>query len=181
MQLIWDHAAVSNNPRWKGLTIGMIPSHTSGLCACTYHFFYNSPLVSWIVALQAFLTVFGNSTMALAAFRVWQYEKKRVAPFVVEAEESSTSEIFISSGTISAPVEPPLEPLGESDQEFLTKLLLVSVLGSLTVKYGELLLDTPFSPTNAAAAALILIPTLLNISKWGVKSLNPASKFLQIL
>ena len=32
MQLIWEHSVVSGNPRWKGLTIGMIPSHTSGLC-----------------------------------------------------------------------------------------------------------------------------------------------------
>ena len=42
MQLIWEHSIVSGNPRWKGLTLGMIPSHTSGLCkffimpACTY-------------------------------------------------------------------------------------------------------------------------------------------------
>ena len=41
MQLIWDHSLVSGNPRWKGLTIAMIPSHTSGLCACTFHLFYN--------------------------------------------------------------------------------------------------------------------------------------------
>lgn len=40
MQLIWEHSIVSGNPRWKGLTIGMIPSHTSGLCKifiCTHN------------------------------------------------------------------------------------------------------------------------------------------------
>jgi hypothetical protein len=41
MKLIWEHAEFSGNPKWRSLTWSMIPSHTSGICACTYHFFYN--------------------------------------------------------------------------------------------------------------------------------------------
>ena len=40
MQLIWEHSIVSGNPRWKGLTIGMIPSHTSGLCKSPLRYLY---------------------------------------------------------------------------------------------------------------------------------------------
>jgi len=52
MGLVWQYADVCGNPRWKGLTWGMLPLHTSGICACTYHFFYNSEKVEWLVALQ---------------------------------------------------------------------------------------------------------------------------------
>lgn len=48
------------NSRWKGLTWGMLPLHSSGLCACTYHLFYNQPSVEYLLPLQvriAILTV----------------------------------------------------------------------------------------------------------------------------
>ena len=38
MQYIFEHADVSDNPRWKGMAWGMLPSHASGICACTFHF-----------------------------------------------------------------------------------------------------------------------------------------------
>ena len=57
--------------------MGMLPSQASGLCACTYHFFYNSPYLGNLVALQAALTCLGNTTMAFAAFRIFAYERER--------------------------------------------------------------------------------------------------------
>uniref|UniRef100_A0A7S0WYT1 Ycf49-like protein n=1 Tax=Chlamydomonas leiostraca TaxID=1034604 RepID=A0A7S0WYT1_9CHLO len=72
MGLFWKYAEVSGNPRWKGLTWGMLPALGSAMSACTWHFFYNSPDLEFLVALQAFLTVVGNCTCALAAFRIWQ-------------------------------------------------------------------------------------------------------------
>lgn len=60
MKLIWEHAETSGNSRWKGMTWAMVPSHMSGLCACTYHLFYNSPVLLWLAALQVALTVIGN-------------------------------------------------------------------------------------------------------------------------
>ena len=63
MKLIWEHADTSLNPRWRGMTWAMIPSHMSGLCACTYHLFYNSPQLLWLVSLQASLTVIGESQL----------------------------------------------------------------------------------------------------------------------
>ena len=71
MALMWKYAEVSGNPRWKGMTWGMMPSLGSAMCACTWHFFYNSPDLDFLVALQAFLTVVGNSTCMLAAYRIY--------------------------------------------------------------------------------------------------------------
>ena len=60
MGLVWRMAEASGNPRWKGLTWAMIPSHSSGVCACVYHFFYNAPSLQFVVLLQAALTLLGN-------------------------------------------------------------------------------------------------------------------------
>jgi len=55
-----EHAG---NPRWKGMTWGMMPLFAGALCACTYHFFYNSPDLDSLVAIQAGLTWIGNATL----------------------------------------------------------------------------------------------------------------------
>lgn len=34
MGLVWRIGIASGNPKWKGLTWAMIPSHSSGVCAC---------------------------------------------------------------------------------------------------------------------------------------------------
>ena len=54
-RLVWRIGIASGNPRWKGLTWAMIPSHSSGVCACVYHIFYNSPDLGFVVLLQAHL------------------------------------------------------------------------------------------------------------------------------
>lgn len=43
------------------------------------------------------------------------------------------------------------------------------------MKWGELLLDFPFDPSYAAAAALILAPTAFNAKKWADRSAEPAA------
>jgi threonine/homoserine/homoserine lactone efflux protein len=72
MGLVWQYADVCGNQKWKGLTWGMLPLHTSGICACTYHLFYNSHNVESLVALQALLTLIGNFTLWWAAYRIFQ-------------------------------------------------------------------------------------------------------------
>ena len=42
MGLVWQYAGVTGNEKWKGVTWGMLPSHASGVAACTYHFFFNA-------------------------------------------------------------------------------------------------------------------------------------------
>ena len=38
------------------------------------------------------------------------------------------------------------------------------------VKYGELYFDGPFDAQARDAALIIVLPTLLNISKWGIRA-----------
>jgi len=70
MGLIWEYADVTGNQAYKGLTWGMVPCHASGIAACTFHVFYNAPVLSAVVATQAGLTVVGNATCAFAAYRM---------------------------------------------------------------------------------------------------------------
>ena len=151
MKLVWEHADVSNNPKWRNLTWAMIPSHTSGICACTYHFFYNTPLLNWVVNLQAGLTCLGNTAFALAAYTIYEYGKNNNISSDNNAMESTESTL------------PPLE---DTDFQFNRDMLLKSTMAAVALKYGELYLDFPFNPKPEEALAIITIPTLLNIGKW---------------
>jgi hypothetical protein len=70
--LFWRYAEVTGNQTWKGLSWGMLPALGSAMSACTWHFFYNAPELDWLVALQAGLTVVGNATCWLAAYRIYK-------------------------------------------------------------------------------------------------------------
>ena len=72
MSLMWKYGEVSGNPRWKGMTWGMLPCLGSAMCACTWHFFYNSSELEFLVSLQAALTVLGNFTLWLAAYKIFE-------------------------------------------------------------------------------------------------------------
>ncbi|GBF92852.1 ycf49 [Raphidocelis subcapitata] len=73
--LFWRYAEVSGNPRWKGMSWAMLPALGSAMSACTWHFFYNSPDLDFMVAMQAALTVIGNATCWLAAYRIYAAAK----------------------------------------------------------------------------------------------------------
>jgi len=70
--LIWRYAEVIQNPAWRSLSWGMLPSLGSAMCACTWHFFENTPDLQWLVTLQASLTVVGNITLMLASWLIWR-------------------------------------------------------------------------------------------------------------
>jgi chromate transport protein ChrA len=70
--LIWIYADVSQNGSWRWLSFGMLPALVSAMCACTWHFFDNSPSLEWLVDLQAAMTVLGNVTLCAAAWRIWR-------------------------------------------------------------------------------------------------------------
>ncbi|GLI70041.1 hypothetical protein VaNZ11_014780, partial [Volvox africanus] len=72
MGLMWKYAEASGNPRWKGMAWGMVPSLGSAMAACTWHFFYNSPDLEFLVVVQSALTVIGNCTCWLAAYRIYE-------------------------------------------------------------------------------------------------------------
>jgi len=70
MRLIWGLSKRTGIEEWKGLTWAMVPLHTSGLCACTYHWFFNAPEVKSLQTLQAATTLGGNILMMIAAYRI---------------------------------------------------------------------------------------------------------------
>ncbi|KAI4315327.1 hypothetical protein L6164_028150 [Bauhinia variegata] len=77
MALVWQYGEKSGYESWKGLSWGMVPLLGGALCACTWHFFYNSESLEVLVALQAALTVMGNATMCIAAYRIYKSSRER--------------------------------------------------------------------------------------------------------
>ncbi|MBU6229351.1 MAG: DUF2499 domain-containing protein [Cyanobacteria bacterium REEB459] len=75
MLLVWRFALVSHRLAWRWLAIAMVPALVSAMAACTWHFFDNAPGLSWLVTLQAALTVIGNTTLCLAAW--WIYRQSQ--------------------------------------------------------------------------------------------------------
>ncbi|KAF3325066.1 Ycf49-like protein [Carex littledalei] len=72
MALVWQYGEKSGHTAWKGLSWGMVPLLGGALCACTWHFFYNSESLEILVAIQGALTTIGNITMLIAAFRIFK-------------------------------------------------------------------------------------------------------------
>ncbi len=222
MGFAWRWSDIVQNPKWKGLTWGLIPLHTSGITACTYHLFYNT--IPVLVPLQAFLTFVGNTTAAVAAYRIaisngwvmpksldeWMFwnsndgdEEKdvvvdesvavTVAPVVTATTTMSMENTSITSPSttiVERKEESPsligFEDLGDAlsndtDYTFIIKLFVGCTIASYVVKYGELIVDFPFTggdignAMNSLGLALgfIFIPTLLNAFKWYKRSLDP--------
>lgn len=146
MKFVWEYADISGNPRWKGLSWAMLPSHTSGLCACTFHLFFNSPNLLWLVTMQASLTIFSNILMAWAAYRVATYDGS------IEQD--------------SQVANPPLATSSVHNAFFWTNLACKTALIAGAVKFGEVFLPFPFEATerpqeaSAIALALLLLPSL---------------------
>jgi hypothetical protein len=195
MGFAWRWADVSGNPKWKGLTWGLLPLHSSGITACTYHLFYNQ--VPIMVPLQAFLTLIGNTTAAYAAYRIaisngWTPPFTGLldmAPFLPSNSVGRPVEVDpISARLLSPLIETPtkesaslvgFEDLGDAlaadnDYSFLLKLFFGSALASYAIKYGELLFDFPFTPDVYLSFAVVLIPSLLNAFKWYKRSKDPS-------
>lgn len=182
MGFCWRWADVSGNEKWKGVTWGLIPLHSSGITACTYHLFYNR--IPLLVPLQAFLTFIGNTTAAYAAFRLaksngWEVPEQLGFLGMKNASFDLNEKSEISS--LKATESPSLigfEDLGDAlaednDFTFLFKLFGGCALASYAIKYGELLVDFPFDANLLLGIAFIFIPTLLNSFKWYKRSIDP--------
>lgn len=175
MNLVWNYAETTRNPTWKGLTWGMLPLHASGICACTYHFFYNPSSLQFLVTTQAGLTLLGNITLMIAAFRIatsngWSVEELNPFP------RASTSPLgLVADGKAALPLE--VTEATETNQALAAKLIAVTLLASYAVKYGELGLDLPFAPNPYAATAMILgIPAVTAYSYYRRSEIETGQK-----
>ena len=77
--LIWRYAELTQNLTWRWFAIAMFPALVSAMCACTWHFFDNSPDLEWLVTLQAATTVLGNCTLCAAAWLLWKTARRQNA------------------------------------------------------------------------------------------------------
>ncbi|KAL7546152.1 hypothetical protein ACHAWF_009492 [Thalassiosira exigua] len=176
MGFCWRWADVVNNPRWKGLTWGLLPLHSSGITACTYHLFYNS--IPVLVPLQALLTCVGNTTAMFAAYRIavsngWSVPWGRV-PFLDVGGEGSEDEGRREDSQSLVGFEDLGDALAEdNDYTFIVKLFAGCAVASYVVKYGEVWFDFPFQSELGIALAFIFVPSLLNAFKWYKRSQDP--------
>ena len=144
----------------------MIPSHSSGICACVYHLFYNAPSVGYVVILQALLTFIGNSTLAFAAYRLaasngWTF--RGALPAALQGDSPS-----------EAPPPPIFEPSKTQplDGMALPTILLFTVLGSYIVKYGETMVPFVFTNDLVAPGAFLhfVSPAAVAPRTWGCRA-----------
>lgn len=181
MGFAWRWADISGNPKWKGLTWGLLPLHSSGITACTYHLLYNQ--VPILVPLQAILTCFGNSTAAYAAWRIavsngWKGDWEQLK-FLNSPDQSSTmSDSSSSSIEEESPSLVGFEDLGlalagDTDYTFLFKLFFGCAVASYAIKYGEVLFDFPFEANVFVGLLIVFVPSMLNAFKWYKRSLDP--------
>jgi Protein of unknown function (DUF2499) len=195
MGFCWRWADVVDNPKWKGLTWGLLPLHSSGITACTYHLFYNQ--IPILVPLQALLTCVGNTTAALAAYYIarsngWSFKKlqeqNNSIPFLsnnlvalLESDDDSSTtptRVSIDDKTKESPTLVGFEDLGDAlandtDYSFLIKLFAGCAVGSYIVKYGETFFDFPYQADLGLALAVIGVPSALNAFKWYKRSQDP--------
>lgn len=187
MGFCWRWADVVENPRWKGLTWGLLPLHSSGITACTYHLFYNQ--IPILVPLQAFLTCVGNTSAAYAAYRIARSNGFRLdsvlptwldLPPILKEDQAIATEEEARLQRKEEPKSPVgFEDLGDAlandnDYTFLIKLFVGCAGASYVIKYGETFFDFPYEASLPLSLAVIGIPSLLNAYKWNRRSKDPS-------
>jgi len=162
MSLIWDFAETTGNEKWKGLTWGMLPLHASGIAACTYHFFYNPSSLQFLVSTQAGLTLLGNITVAIAAYRIavsngWTLSELNPFP-----KSNTSPEGLVIDEAAAVPLK--ITEAKESTAILAAKLTALTLATSYAVKYGELGIDLPFTANGAAGVAMVIgIPAITGV------------------
>ncbi|CAB9509768.1 Protein of unknown function (DUF2499) [Seminavis robusta] len=154
MSLVWKYSETTGNEKWKGLTWGMLPLHASGICACTYHWFYNDPSLQFLVTSQAGLTLLGNITCMIAAFRIARSNGWTLSDLNPFPKSNTSPSGLVSEGISAMPLE--LSEATETNAVLAAKLVALTVLTSYAVKYGSLGLDLPFEPNSFVAGAMIV-------------------------
>ena len=142
----------------------MLPFHSSGLCAVTYHFFYNAKAVEPLVAIQGALTVFGDLTCWYAAYRIFVYASENPRPLPSQAAADLKPADYIPR-------------LSGGEGKYLASLSALVIGISAAVKWGELLSDVPFNPGMGTALGIIGVLTLANVATWLERSSSGSDEF----
>lgn len=184
MGFCWRWADITNNPRWKGLTWGLLPLHSSGITACVSHLFYNQ--IAILVPLQAFLTCVGNTTAAYAAFRIAISNGWKPTGFTLPSSmqrmvmnAQPINDLDVSRKKEEAQSLVGFEDLGDAlandnDITFLLKLFIGCAIFSYIIKYGETFFNFPYEASLPLSITIIVIPSALNAFKWYRRSQDPS-------
>lgn len=185
MNLIWRYSSTTGNETWKWLTWAMLPLHGSSICAVTHHFFYNAPDLLFLVTMQAFLTLMGNITCMVAAFRIAWSNGWTFADLLASCtfgaccccgrtDVGSESETEGGNERQHAPF--CLNENGSSSTHLAIKLLLLVAVSSFVIKYGELGCDLPFNPNATVALILIVGIPAVSVLQYSILSLHAPSR-----
>lgn len=164
MAAMWDWGEKSGNARWRGFVWAMLPLHASGIAACTYHFFFNSPDVKYLVDVQAGLTLVGNTALAIAAARVAFSEGW--TPSLPFSRDDSASTPEPASTAVVAPAVVYPSPAAQA-----AKILVPTVVGAYGIKYASLALPFSFEPSTPLSLALLCTPPALLAATYAQRSL----------
>jgi hypothetical protein len=181
MGFAWRWADVVENQTWKGLTWGLLPLHTSGIIACTYHLFYNR--IPILVPLQALLTCIGNTCAAIATYRIarsngWTPPLNTEIVGTVDALTNTPTGIKTTKSKEESDSLVGFEDLGDAladdnDYTFLIKLFFGCAVASYAIKYGETFFNFPYEANVVLGLAFIGGPSGLNAFKWYKRSQDP--------
>ena len=138
----------TGNPKWRLLAFAMLPLHASGVAGCTYHFFFNSPDVSFLVALQAGLALIGHTALLVTAVLLSVSNGWNVREAIESATLSNADRAYRErqlaqrqqSGLVPYDMQPTWLTIGG--------LGSLSVLASYMMKYATLATRAPFDPSE---------------------------------
>lgn len=163
---------------WRNLPLAMLFLHTSSLCACTYHIFFNDAAVKPLVLLQAALTFFGNIALALAARSISkQHQRQRdgdsntsygLAQTSFDADDQCTKHAALFARSQLTGIEDLSDTVTQQPPSLVViETACISFVSAAGIKYGELLFDWPLeTPSMTLALPIVLIPAFLNGCKW---------------
>ena len=154
MKLATVYAKQSGDEKWNGVAWGMLPSHASGVCACTYHLFYNQAALSWLVTAQAGLTFLGNTTLFIAALRLALANGWTLS----DAIPKSLDDVNPTTGDYKLDIE-RVEPVSDLTPDLVLtgEIIAVAVGAAYLTKYGSLVALPILTQPNSILAALILL------------------------
>ena len=126
-----------------------------------YHFLFNPSDLSFLVALQAGLTLLGNTTVCIAALRIalsngWTLNE--LNPTTWDLDELNP----FSEGGGGAAKDDDAAPVVTNPQPqdpawaLALKLTVLTTVAAYAMKYGELATPLPFEPNAILATLLVL-------------------------
>ena len=164
----------TGNPKWRLLAFAMLPLHASGVAGMCSHFFFNSPDVSFLVALQAGLALIGHTALLIAAALLSLSNGWNVRMAIESATLSSANRAYRERqlfqqqqrGRVPYDMRPTWLTIGG--------LGALSLLASYITKYAALTTRVPFDPSEGVLTGWLVCLAIPALVGYRFSSLSPA-------